>query len=139
MKNGLDKVTTLLLILFLWIGVSPASAKVSPTYQNVTVEQALTIIQENRKNSMFVIIDVRTPAEFQQGHIEGAVLIDILSPSFNNKINSLDKTKQYFVYCRSGNRSRRAMDFMEKLKFEKVYNMKGGFKDWASKGFNYIY
>jgi len=139
MKNGLYKVTTLLLILFLWMGVSPASAKVSPTYQNVTVDQASTIIQENHNNPRFIIIDVRTPGEFQRGYIDGAVLIDILAPTFKDYIKGLDKTRTYLVYCRSGNRSRRAMDVMEKLKFEKVYNMTGGFKDWASKGFNYTY
>jgi phage shock protein E len=63
------------------------------------------------------IIDVRTPAEFADGHLEGAVNIDVQSPDFDARIASLDPSGTYLVYCRSGNRSAVAVDRMEALGF----------------------
>lgn len=74
-----------------------------------------------------VIIDVRTPAEVSQGHINGADLfINYNGSDFEEKINSLDKNKTYYVYCRSGSRSASASNFMVDKGFKKVYNLIGG-------------
>ncbi|MBU2649127.1 rhodanese-like domain-containing protein [bacterium] len=91
------------------MGISSVFARVNPVFKNVTVEQTSAIIQENLSNSEFVTIDVRTPEEYQQGHIKDSALIDIMSSSFIDKIKGLDRENHYLVYCRSGNRSRRAM------------------------------
>jgi rhodanese-related sulfurtransferase len=69
-----------------------------------------------------VIIDVRTPAEFASGHLEGAVNIDVQSADFEARITELDPDGTYFVYCRSGNRSGQAIDRMTALGFGEMTN-----------------
>ncbi len=64
-----------------------------------------------------VIIDVRTPAEFAEGHLDGAVNIDVQSADFDARISALDPDGSYVVYCRSGNRSSQAIDRMTGLGF----------------------
>lgn len=87
------------------------------------------------KDPSIVIIDVRTPEEFAQGHIAGSVNIDVASSDFVSQVSKLDKTKTYAVYCRSGNRSEVATAEMEKLGFTSLYNMTGGAIDWSAAGF----
>lgn len=67
-----------------------------------------------------VVIDVRTPAEFAGGHLEGAANIDIQSSTFAAKVAKLDKAVPYFVYCRSGNRSAQAITAMKAAGFSKL-------------------
>jgi rhodanese-related sulfurtransferase len=81
-----------------------------------------------------VTLDVRTPGEFAEGHIEGAQLIDFQSGNFENEISSLDKNATYAVYCRSGNRSGQAVKVMHDAGFHNVYNLNGGVIDWANAG-----
>ncbi len=69
-----------------------------------------------------IIIDVRTPAEFATGHLEGALNIDVQSPDFAAKISELDPSQSYFVYCRSGNRSGQAMAQMSTMGFSDMGN-----------------
>lgn len=84
---------------------------------------------ENDNNA--VILDVRTLAEVEQGIIPNAIHIDIyMGQGFVQELNKLDKTKNYYVYCRSGNRSRQACYIMDQMGFEKAYNLMGGIIDW---------
>lgn len=73
-----------------------------------------------------VCIDVRTKGEFLNGHIEGSVCIDIQDTSFLSEIQKLDRSKTYFVYCRSGNRSGYAVALMRSMGFDHVYDLDGG-------------
>lgn len=78
-----------------------------------------------------LVLDVRTPAEFQQGHLKNAILADINNPNeFLSVIKTLDKDKHYLIYCRSGARSTSACMYMEKLGFKNVYNLRGGILEW---------
>ncbi len=72
------------------------------------------------------VIDVRTPGEYSSGHVEGAKNIDIYSPTFQEQINQLDKSKNYYVYCKSGGRSGKAQKLMQEMGFTKVCNVNGG-------------
>jgi len=81
-----------------------------------------------------ITLDVRTPIEFAEGHIEGARLIDFQSGNFENEIATLDKNATYAVYCRSGNRSGQAVKVMQDAGFTNVFNMNGGVIDWANAG-----
>ena len=81
-----------------------------------------------------VTLDVRTPGEFNEGHIEGSLLVDFQSGNFKNEILSLDKNQTYAVYCRSGSRSGQAVKVMSEAGFTKLYNLDGGVIDWASAG-----
>ena len=77
-----------------------------------------------------VIIDVRTPGEFAGGHLEGAVNIDVQSPDFAAQVSQLDPTEDYFIYCRSGNRSGQAISQMSNMGFTSMIN--GGSVEQAS-------
>lgn len=76
-----------------------------------------------------VLIDVRTAGEFASGSIPGAKNIDLMSADFKKVIASLDKSRNYFLFCRSGNRSAQACDIMADQGFN-VYNLKGGIGAW---------
>lgn len=95
--------------------------------ENVNAGTFSQLIQENKDA---VIIDVRTPIEYNQGHIPNSLLIDISSPSFVKDIEVLDKSKTYLLYCRSGNRSFYAGREMINRGFEKVYNLVNGVLGW---------
>ena len=80
-----------------------------------------------------VLIDVRTPMENQMVRIPNSILIDINNPMFMQEVDKLDKSKSYYVYCRSGNRSYHAGNYMLKVGFEKVYNLEPGIIGWSGK------
>ena len=81
-----------------------------------------------------VLIDVRTPEEFNEGHIAGALNIDVQSSSFDSEIASLDKSVTYALYCRSGNRSGVAAGKMSDVGFTSVLNAQVGFVDLVNAG-----
>ncbi len=79
-----------------------------------------------------VILDVRTEAEVAEGIIPNAIHIDIYKgQGFIDEIEALDKSKNYYLYCRSGNRSGQACAIMEQLGFENAYNLEGGMLQWT--------
>ncbi len=84
------------------------------------------VIDLIKNNPDLVIVDVRTQAEFEAGHIGGSVNIDVSLPNFKEEIEKLNKNTRYVVYCRSGNRSRFAAQIMEVLGFREVYDLGGG-------------
>ena len=78
-----------------------------------------------------VIVDVRTPVEWEEGIIPNAVLNNIHEQQgFMNYVESLDKEKEYFIYCRSGARSGNACAYMDSLGFTNTYNLTGGIMNW---------
>ncbi len=102
--------------------------------ENITPEEAYILIQENKDNSNFVILDVRTPEEFLGEYMENAVNLDYYSDTFRNDLDKLDKNKTYLIYCRSGRRSENALNIMKEIDFREVYNMLGGIIKWKSEG-----
>ena len=79
-----------------------------------------------------VILDVRTEEEFESGYIADAHLIDIRQPpEFMEAVQALDKSKSYFVYCRSGARSGEACQLLDQLGIASKYNLKGGILAWT--------
>jgi rhodanese-related sulfurtransferase len=83
------------------------------------------------KNRNVTVLDVRTVAEFKEGHLQRSVNIDVLdSASFVRQIALLPRNKTYVVYCRSGKRSLKAAEIMQQQGFSKVLNMKGGILEW---------
>jgi len=102
--------------------------------QEVTSQEAFDLIQENHGNPDFVIFDVRTSSEFHDGHIEGALNIDVNLPSFSEELEQLASNDTYLVYCRSGNRSRTALAIMEDLGFTRIYHPANGVTEWVDAG-----
>jgi rhodanese-related sulfurtransferase len=79
-----------------------------------------------------VVLDVRTQQEVDEGIIPNSLHIDIYrGQDFIEELEKLDKTKNYYVYCRSGNRSGQACAIMNQLGFNNAYNLVGGFNEWT--------
>ena len=106
----------------------------SQIIENINPQAALDLIQQNEGNAAFAILDVRTPSEYADGHIEGAINIDFYSSEFEETLKALDKDDTYLIYCRSGGRSGQARDLMEELGFAEVYNLSGGINAWQDAG-----
>jgi rhodanese-related sulfurtransferase len=98
------------------------------------IDLSVTEFSSKITESGVVTLDVRTPAEFAEGYIKGARLIDFQSGNFENEIATLDKNATYAVYCRSGNRSGQAVKVMQDAGFTNVFNMNGGVIEWANAG-----
>jgi len=120
-----------LLLLLVVIGAARTWGDES---RNVGPGEAKALIRENAGNRDFVVLDVRTPKEFAQGHLEGAVLVDYRSPGFREEMAGLDRSKTYLVYCRTGNRSDKALGIMRELGFRNYYHLGGGIKRWTEEG-----
>lgn len=73
-----------------------------------------------------VLVDVRTPAEFDAGHISGAINVDYENTNFKSEVQKLDTSKTYFIYCRSGNRSSKSLVIMQNSGIKNVYDLQGG-------------
>ena len=98
--------------------------------------QVLSITQfekmsQKKKN---LVVDVRTPEEVAEGHLSGAVNINFLGEGFAEEIKTLNKNKTYLLYCRSGSRTRKAADLMQKSGFKHVYMLEGGITAWKEAG-----
>lgn len=81
-----------------------------------------------------VTIDVRTPAEYAAGHVDGAINLDVESGDFATRIAALDRNTTYNVYCRSGRRSALAAEQLSEAGFASVVNLDGGLADLQSAG-----
>lgn len=101
-----------------------------PAFGLVTPEQAAALGDDDS----ITVIDVRTPEEFAEGHLERATEIDFYGDDFRDRISQLDPAGRYLVYCRSGNRSGQATAIMRELGFEQVYDLDGGVVAWSAAG-----
>ncbi len=87
--------------------------------------------EQLEKDENSFILDVRTEEEVEEGYIPGATNLDIhKGQEFLDELEKLDKSKNYYVYCRSGARSGKACDIMNQLGFANAYNLEGGFMNW---------
>jgi protein disulfide-isomerase len=107
-----------------------ATLAANAAYKNLSVEEFARMADDKRN----VILDVRTPEEFQAGHIPGAVNLDVTASDFEAKAALLDRSKTYLVHCASGVRSARACDKLSHLDFPNLYNLPAGFRAWAKAG-----
>jgi rhodanese-related sulfurtransferase len=102
--------------------------------EDITPRAAFNLIQANKDNPDFVILDVRTPGEFSAERLENAISLDYYSNTFRIDLDNLNKNKVYLIYCRSGRRSGSALNIMQGLNFTEVYNMSGGINEWKAEG-----
>ena len=83
------------------------------------------------ENTNVQLFDVRTPDEYIMGHIEGAINVDFKNDEvFDSFFNDLNKSDTIYLYCRSGNRSKKSADKLISLGFQKIYDLEGGFIEW---------
>ena len=81
-----------------------------------------------------IIVDVRTPREFEAGHIQGAKNINVADKDFRSNIENLDRDSTYLVYCQVGNRSKYAVNVMKELDFKTIYHLNNGISEWIREG-----
>lgn len=109
---------------------APVEATLAPAVRLVDVEEGLALVAD----PSVVVVDVRTPAEFAEGHLDRAQLVDFSAPGFRERIAQFDRSTTYLVYCRSGNRSGQATAVMAELGFTEVYDLHGGIGAWQGAG-----
>ncbi|WP_187478208.1 thioredoxin domain-containing protein [Amniculibacterium sp. G2-70] len=109
------------------IAFSSCNQSINAQTNNLAVTE---YANELKKNPEIQLIDVRTPEEFADGHLENAVNIDWNSKSFDKLVSTLDKKKPVFVYCLSGGRSEKAANKLTKIGFLSVTNLAGGMMKW---------
>ena len=98
-------------------------------FQSVSVKKFEQCIADTN----VVRLDVRTIDEFEEGHIAGAINIDVLQPGFDKAcLSQLPKDKTIALYCRSGNRSKKAAGILSRLKY-KVVELDTGYMGWKKK------
>ena len=121
----ISKQIHLLIILAVIAGGCSTSSEINNScpVTDMTVDQAFQMVQQNAGNTAFVILDVRSAAEYAEGHIPGAINIDMNGTDFESRITALNPTHTYLVYCRSGSRSRTAANSMAGMGFCSINNM----------------
>ncbi|MBT8203378.1 MAG: rhodanese-like domain-containing protein [Acidimicrobiia bacterium] len=97
----------------------------------VTAQEAAATLQDNTPE---IVLDVRTPEEFAEGHIAGAVNVDYYAADFSSQLEALDPDASYVLYCRSGNRSAETAKLMTDLEFTSVDEIDGGILAWLDAG-----
>ena len=105
-----------------------SSCTIGQTKYNIELDE----FEKKMASEKYLLVDVRTAEEFAEGHIEGALNIDYFSATFSDGISKVGFEIPVLLYCRSGNRSGKAMKIMKELGFKEVYNLEGGIKGWIS-------
>ena len=101
------------------------SFAVQAQVKNISINE----VPENLKKKA-VLVDVRTPGEYAEGHLPEALNIDVNGEGFIEKMAKVRKNKNVLLYCRSGKRSARAASILDSLGYTKVYNLEGGYIAW---------
>ena len=124
-------------ILFMFLGAFQAThaqfvkdlAHAKPTVKNTRAKIFYQMLNQTKNPQ---IIDIRTPQEYQAGHIKNAVLINFYDPNFAQNVEKagLDKNKPIYIYCRSGNRTGRSIKIFQQLGFKHIVNLGYGLNEW---------
>ncbi|MGG3560989.1 rhodanese-like domain-containing protein [Neobacillus rhizosphaerae] len=94
-------------------------------YKNISANEAKGMIDEGK----VIVLDVRTPEEYNSGHIPDAELVPL--QVLDGMSSELKKDKSYLIVCRSGNRSQQASEILAEKGFKDIYNMSGGMNSWT--------
>ena len=105
-----------------------SSCAIGQNQNDISIEELKNKIASQK----YILVDVRTSEEYNNGHLKGSINIDYFSDNFSEEISRLGLESPILVYCRSGNRSGKAMNIMYDLGFKEVKNLIGGYKSWIS-------
>ncbi len=109
---------------------APQCQAQSPGQKTVITTVDKTQFKSLMQDSIYLLLDVRTPEEFNEGHLAGAKNIDVEADTFQELIKKLNPAQPILVYCRTGRRSMIAAEIMEKNNFIRVIKLKGGYEGW---------
>lgn len=121
------------IIILLCLTTLSAWAQNGPT--NLHPRQAAQWLETDKK---VVVLDVRTPDEYRERHLKGALNVDYLARDFEQQLARLDKTKPYLVHCASGGRSSETLPMLRKLGFKNVRHLDGGIEAWQKAGLSVV-
>jgi len=103
-------------------------------YENADVQHVYQHWNQGANSAIpFVFIDVRTPDEYAESHIDGAILIPVRE--LEQRMSEVPKNKQVYIYCHSGKRSARASSILAKAGYQNIENVKGGIEAWKKAGY----
>ena len=127
------------LMVSLLVGFLPQAARADQKTNAPVAATIVTNVQAEVASKLVaagkvVALDVRTPAEFAEGHIAGATNINFVDKDFATQVGKLDRDKVYLVYCAVGGRSKRCLPQLQKLGFKQIYHFDGGFSAWEEAG-----
>ncbi len=111
--------------------IAAADAGAKPEVKHADAAAAAKLLKDDPK---VVILDIRTPKEFGEGHLKGARNIDFNAADFEANLKKLETEKTYLVHCASGGRSTKSLDLFKKLGFKSVVHLDGGYKGWEKAG-----
>ena len=114
-------------LLVVLIALTSGCTAQEAIYEDVTKERFAELI----KTRDGMLIDLRTPKEYEEGHIEGSVNIDFFADNFEDEIAKLDKNKTVYIYCASGGRSGETLKLMKESGFKMVYHLPVGYDGWS--------
>jgi len=134
---NLKNIKLLIVVLsFTFMSCAQNTAKKEAKSGDITITQTqgeIELISPKDLNSKLgdiQLIDVRTPREFEGGHLKGAKIINFYDKDFFDQMSKLDKDKELYIYCRSGNRSGKAAKKLKTMGFTKIYDLQGGILNW---------
>lgn len=107
-----------------------AVEQVSGTTEDLNVERFAEFVASGEG----IVLDVRTPDEYNAGHLEGSLHHNIYDADFADQLAKLDPETPVYVYCKAGGRSAKAMSMMHEMGFAEVYNLAGGYDAWSRSG-----
>ena len=100
----------------------------------LTAQEAQALIEQNKGDDKFAILDLRSPDEYRQGHIEGARSVNYYATNFQRMVSLLDRDATILLYCQKGRQSTLALRAMTKLGFSRMYILDGGIAEWVRAG-----
>ena len=122
--------SVILFVFTVFVSKAQESEKTdAPKFNTFSVEDFKTKFKTN-----YILLDVRSPEEFNEGHIKGALSMNVNDDDFVSKVKSLSKEKNVFVYCAAGIRSKKASEMLSNMGFQNVYNLSGGYDDLVKAG-----
>ena len=133
MENGMIRKLSGLVLVLAVLVTACSSGTDTATIEVVSPEQAAQVIEDAPDG--LVVLDIRTPEEFNEVRIAGATNVDYYATDFANQLDTLDKNDPYVMYCRSGNRTSDAVKTMKELGFTEVYEIDGGIVNWYESGY----
>ena len=119
------KLNVIIVLLVMFLMTTMISCQAQSEFRSVNIDEFKTEISK----SDVQLVDVRTVQEYSEGHIPGAMNIDVNAPDFEEKIKALDKKENVAIYCRSGRRSKMAANKLTAAGF-KVIELNTGFLSW---------
>jgi phage shock protein E len=115
-------------------GTRFAESAAAPSSTRITHVEPVAAADMLKSNPDVVVVDVRTPGEFEGGRIAGAENIDFNAPDFEANLSKLDRETPVLVHCAAGGRSTRSLEVFERLGFQSVTHLDGGLNAWKAAG-----